>query len=83
MGFDRLEGYHCGKITTATKLSNKTGNLLKGYQVLIRAKDDVKQFLNIINPIKWKIKKEQISNRLKQLGSSIEEALTRKYKRKI
>ena len=71
--------YHSGKITTATKISQKTGKLLKGYQVLIRAKDDVKKFLNNIKPIKWDIKREEISNTLKQLGTSIEEALTKKY----
>ena len=72
-------GIRCGKITISKTISKKTGKLLKGYQTLIRAKEDVKSFINIIDPMKWKIKKKIISKTLKELGSSVDEALTKKY----
>ena len=52
------------------------------YQVLIRAKNHVKRFLEIVNPKKWEFKKEEIGKELNSLGSSIKQALTSKYKRK-
>ena len=71
-------GISCGKLTTSTSISKKTGRLLKGYQTLIRAKDDVNNFIITIEPMKWKIKKVNIKETLKKLGSSIDGALLKK-----
>lgn len=71
-----------GKITESTYISNLSNRTYIAYQVLIRAKRHVKQFLELIKPKKWELKKGEIENVLKSLGSSIERALTIKYKRK-
>ena len=74
----RSLGISCGKITISKTISKKTGRLLKGYQTLIRAKDDVKNFIITIEPMKWKIKKVHIRETMKKLGSSVDEALMKK-----
>jgi len=74
----RSLGISCGKITMSKTISKKTGKLLKGYQTLIRAKKDVKNFIITIEPMKWKIKKVDIRETLKKLGSSVDKALMKK-----
>lgn len=74
----RSLGISCGKITMSKTISKKTGKLLKRYQTLIRAKKDVKNFIITIEPMKWKIKKVDIRETLKKLGSSVDKALMKK-----
>ena len=74
----RSLGISCGKITMSKTISKKTGKLLIGYQTLIRAKTDVKNFIITIEPMKWKIKKVDIRETLKKLGSSVDKALMKK-----
>jgi len=50
--------------------------------VLIRAKNHVKRFLELIRPKKWEFKKVEIEKVLNSLGSSVKQALTSKHKRK-
>lgn len=59
-------------------ISTKNGKQYKGYQVHIYSKEHVKNFINTIKPEKWKIKKKVIVEKLKEVGTTIEKALTRK-----
>jgi len=70
---------NAGKISPTEWISQKTGKKLIGYQTQIQAKKDVKSFLEIIKPMKWEIKKQEISEKLKELDTSIEEALAYKF----
>ena len=68
-----------GGVSETTKLSKKTGKLQKAYMTQIQAKDQVKRFIELIKPEKWIIKKKEIEQKLKGLGLTLDEALTRKY----
>ena len=71
-----------GKITESPYTSKSSNKIYTAYQVLIRAKNHVKKFLELVKPKKWEFKKKEIENILNSLGSSIEQALISKYKRK-
>ncbi|MFX1326803.1 MAG: LAGLIDADG family homing endonuclease [Promethearchaeota archaeon] len=71
-----------GKITESHYISKYSNKKFIAYQVLIRAKQHVKKFLELIKPRKWEFKRKEIENVLNSLGSSIEQALESKYKRK-
>ncbi len=70
-----------GKITESPYKSNKSGRIYLAYQVLIRAKSHVKEFLYVIKPMKWEYRKSEVENILNSLGTSVKEALKSKYKR--
>ena len=72
-----------GKITESSYSSKKSDRTYIAYQVLIRAKNHVKRFLELIRPKKWQFKKVEIEKVLNSLGSSVKQALTSKYKRKV
>jgi len=69
-------GIRTGKVSM--NISTKNGKQYKGYQVHIYSKEHIKNFIEIIKPEKWKIKMKIIEERLKEVGTTIEEALTRK-----
>lgn len=69
-------GIQTGKVSM--NISTKNGKQYKGYQVHIYSKEHVKNFIDIIKPEKWKIKKKAVEEKLKEVGTTIEEALTRK-----
>ena len=71
-----------GKITESPYHSIISDKIYIAYQVLIRAKNHVKRFLDVIKPMKWEFRKDIIQATLKDLGTNIEEALKSKYKRK-
>lgn len=71
-----------GKITESPYISKSSNKIYIAYQVLIRAKNHVKKFLELIRPKKWEFKREEIEKILNSLGSSINQALKSKYKRK-
>jgi hypothetical protein len=71
-----------GKITESPYSSKKSNKIYIAYQVLIRAKNHVKKFLDLIKPKKWEFKKAKIEKVLISLGSSIKQALISKYKRR-
>ncbi|MFX1277297.1 MAG: LAGLIDADG family homing endonuclease [Promethearchaeota archaeon] len=76
-----LLGFRTGKITTFSYKSPFDNKKHLNYQVLIRAKSHVKNFLEMIKPMKWQYKKGEIEKTLKKLGTSIEQSLNSKYKR--
>ncbi len=69
-------GIRTGKVSM--NISTKNGKQYKGYQVHIYSKEHVKNFIDIIKPEKWKIKKKAFEEKLKEVGTTIEESLTRK-----
>ncbi len=69
-------GIRTGKVSM--NISTKNGKQYKGYQVHIYSKEHIKNFIEIIKPEKWKIKMKIIEERLKEVDTTIEEALTRK-----
>ncbi|MEE9379189.1 MAG: LAGLIDADG family homing endonuclease [Candidatus Lokiarchaeia archaeon] len=71
-----------GKITESPYISKSSNKMFIAYQVLIRAKRHVKKFLELIKPKKREFKRNEIEKVLNSLGSSIEQALESKYKRK-
>jgi len=71
-----------GKITKSPYISISSNKIYIAYQVLIRAKNHVKKFLELIKPKKWEFKREGIEKTLNSLESSIDQALKSKYKRK-
>jgi hypothetical protein len=68
-------GINCGSISTSETISKKTGKMLRGYQTLIRAREDVKNFLITIEPMKWKIKKVDILTTMRNLNTKVNYAL--------
>ena len=46
-------GIRLSKITPYKEISKETGNISTTYIVSIQARDQVKKFLNIVNPMKW------------------------------
>jgi len=56
-----------GKIITTWNKAPSTGKRYKAYHAQIQAKEQVNNFLEIINPMKWKYKKEGLLNELKEL----------------
>jgi hypothetical protein len=74
--------FRTGKITETIYISPIDGISHTVYQVLIRAKSHVKEFLDIIKPMKWIFKMNEIEKDLNDLGTTIKEALTSKYKRR-
>ena len=70
-----------GKITESPYISKSSNKTFTAYQLLIRAKSHVKNFLEIVQPKKWEFKREEIECILNSLGSSIDQALTSKYRR--
>jgi intein/homing endonuclease len=71
-----------GKITESRYISIISKKKYIAYQVLIRSKPHVKKFLELIKPKKWEFKRKKIEKVLNSLGSSIEQALESKYKRR-
>ena len=68
-----------GDISKTEKLSKKSGKKQNAYMVQIQAKEQVRKFIELIKPEKWKIKMKIIEEKLKKLGTTIEEALTIKH----
>ena len=60
-------GIRIGKIITTWNKAPSTGKRYKAYHAQIQAKEQVNNFLEIINPMKWKYKKEGLLNELKEL----------------
>lgn len=74
----KILGFNFSKISVYIG-TTKNGTKYIGYSTNIESKSQVKRFIQIIKPIKWKIKKKLIEERLREFGLTIDEIL--KYKR--
>lgn len=63
------------------KYEKEGGEIGTSYIVTISSKENVKNFIEIIKPIKWKLKKMDIAKRLKEYGTTIEDVFKYKYSR--
>ena len=60
-------GIRVGKIIITWNKAPSTGKKYKAYHTQIQAKDHVRKFLEIINPMKWKYNKKDILKELEEL----------------
>lgn len=74
-------GVKTSKITQYIGTTEK-GNKYIGYTTKTESKSQVKKFLDIVKPIKWVVKKEEIAKKLESLGTNIEKIFEYKYPQK-
>lgn len=73
-------GINTSKVSSYTGTSEK-GTKYTAYRTRTSSKIQVKNFLEIVKPMKWEVKKEEITKKLESLGTNIEDIFKYKYKK--
>ncbi len=70
-----------GKIIETESKSRTTDTRTKAYHTQIQAKSQVKKFIDLVKPMKWKFNRQKIIASLNELDITIEDALRSRYKK--